>query len=168
MTQIILLLVTAMQLLTNVQNNPALPQSFRDSAISVANYAIEVAQKAIKEQYTPTSTQIIKQVEPLGTPIIQDERTTLEKQRTTIEKDLRITASCSGSVISCTISVRYLENNQGINGIPIKLLNIEETKISSVDGTAQFGVSMKKYGNVTKGVRINAESNGVTKTIILD
>ena len=66
MTQALLLLISAMQLLTLVSGNPQLPQSFKDSVIIIANRAIAVAQEEINNQRqivsTPTPAQVQEQV----------------------------------------------------------------------------------------------------------
>lgn len=50
------LLISAMHLLQVVQGNPQLPQSFRDSAINIANSAIIYAQEQINTQNMPKQT----------------------------------------------------------------------------------------------------------------
>ncbi len=66
MTQALILLISAMQLLTLVSGNPQLPQSFKDNVILIANRAISVAQEEINNQQqivpTPTPVQVQEQV----------------------------------------------------------------------------------------------------------
>lgn len=68
MTIAINLLISAMTLLTMIQQNPNLPQSFRDSAVNIANQAIVVAQNEIANQNkTVTNPVIIDTVAPVQT-----------------------------------------------------------------------------------------------------
>lgn len=68
MTIAINLLISAMTLLTMVQQNPNLPQSFKDSATGIANQAIVVAQDEIaKANQTATTPIVINTVTPVQT-----------------------------------------------------------------------------------------------------
>lgn len=50
------LLISAMQLLTLISNTPNVPQSFKDSAIVIANQAITTAQQVIADENAKAST----------------------------------------------------------------------------------------------------------------
>lgn len=68
MTIAINLLISAMTLLTMIQQNPNLPQSFKDSAVSIANQAIVVAQDEIaKANQTAINPVVINTVTPVQT-----------------------------------------------------------------------------------------------------
>lgn len=68
MTIAINLLISAMTLLTMIQQNPNLPQSFKDSAVGIANQAIVVAQDEIaKANQTATNPVVINTVTPVQT-----------------------------------------------------------------------------------------------------
>ena len=65
MIQALILLITAMQLLTIVASSPNLSQSFKDNAIIVANTAITLAQSEIEKAAT-TTEQVIVPIQNLG------------------------------------------------------------------------------------------------------
>lgn len=73
MTIAINLLISAMTLLTMIQQNPNLPQSFKDSAISIANQAIVVAQdeiaKANQTVANPIVINTVTPVQPVQQPV---------------------------------------------------------------------------------------------------
>ena len=72
MTTVISLLTTALLLLQLVQSNPSLPQSFKDTATTVANRAISQAMESLKipEKNTnpPSSVGSVSSVEPIQNP----------------------------------------------------------------------------------------------------
>lgn len=68
MIQALTLLTMALQLLVAV-NNPGVPDSFRQTAISVANNAIKVAEQAIAEARNPVVPKPIPVPTPIAAPI---------------------------------------------------------------------------------------------------
>lgn len=85
------LLISAQTLLAMVLGNPALPQEFKDNAISIANNAIVVAQEELAKPVvvattpTPEQTQVITtSVQPqVTTTPVQPQVTTAPVQQTT-------------------------------------------------------------------------------------
>jgi small ligand-binding sensory domain FIST len=64
--------MTAMQLLTAVQSQPNLPQSFRDNATQVANYAITYAQAEIANAQAASPDAMLPSaiLEPISVPLL--------------------------------------------------------------------------------------------------
>ena len=70
MTQALTLLIMALQLLVAV-NKPNVPESLKQSAISTANLAIQIAQKALKEPVTTPVPEIVKESPTIPEPKIE-------------------------------------------------------------------------------------------------
>lgn len=117
-TSILTLLIMAMQLLTAVQANPNLPQSFRDTAISIANTAISVAQNALAAQTQNTTlvAGIVPDiVVPLVVPLAPAEQ---PKKEITID----ITSAFNNNIGTYyNIRAHYLENGKPVEGIVMNL-----------------------------------------------
>ena len=111
-----------MQLLTVVQTNPNLPQNYKDSAIAIANYSIEVAQKAIVEQniniaILPSSPPTISV--PAYVPSSPQFGSVKEIKKELTIKDNNCLINKNGTY--CNIGVVYTENGQRIAGVPITI-----------------------------------------------
>lgn len=145
MTTAISLLILALQLLTAVSNNPNLPASFRQTAISVAQEAIQQANAAqstvvpvviqpqdyatIQGQPTPTTPNApvlygsVTATQPMPTDK-SDIVMTIEDQRQTID----------GPLTMIKIIVND-ENGKPINNIPISLTYNGKTTDAKIDTT---------------------------------
>jgi hypothetical protein len=181
MAPILTLLISAVQLLTLAQSNPNLPQSFRDSAISLANYSIQVAQEAIKNQSNEiaTATVNIPVIEPQVNygSVIQPQTIIMPE----VKKEIRInnlnrSINYEGAYYSFNAS--YLEDDKELPGISITISSDDDGKIQSngIEYTKTATQITRKLDNAAwfqylpkdEGMRtLTITANGITATTTL-
>lgn len=197
MTSALTLLLLAFQLLTAVANNPTLPQSFRDTAITVANQAIDAANKEQAAAQTTVQNNATIQVQTntpaTVTPTIAPVFGSVTPQPVYMPtKDTQIKHVISGSDDTGTyyeIRVKYTEDSKLINTIPVTLSgdgtfialqsegiitqpdehrNYPNTiTINTHSVLGEDGSIIVTFKAATLGKTITIEANGVTKTINL-
>ncbi len=112
-----------MQLLAIVSANPQLPQSFRDSAVTIANHAITTAQTELAKSPAAPAPAIIEVTnQPSFGSIPQTQPTIQSMPEKVKEITLNIgQAGESDGVVSYEISAVYTENGQPVNGVPLTI-----------------------------------------------
>lgn len=187
MTIAINLLISAMTLLTMIQQNPNLPQSFRDSAISIANQAITVAQDEIANQNkTATNPVVINNVTPVQTV----QQPVFSGIIPSMNKEISISANPLGEFSGkyhYVIRVTYTENGITPRDIPVNIstndtgafefrdLTLPEEQQNGGLTSGSVTINTKKVGDEiisyvvyranSKPFTITATANGVTKDL---
>ena len=155
MTAILSLLIMAMNLLVAVQNNPNVTPEFRATATSVANYAISVAQEALKTPEATTTPIIIPPQETvIPLPPVQN--------LGTIQAPIMETLF----VVESTISKKVLKNAGGDPYVEIEINIVNGSNDMTWEGVLVNGYhkdkvrqksQSKNYNWVSFSVNTNGE-----------
>lgn len=141
MTQVLSLLIMAVQLLTAAQNSPNLTPEFRQTAINLANYSISVAQEAIQNQtpeIVPQNIPVIPQqivyVQPpvVGSPIINQPTIQVEKN---IELEMVYMKDVERNVYYNS-RLYYTENGVKISGVQVDFT--ADKGVFNIEGERKF------------------------------
>lgn len=156
MEQALTLLMMAFQLLTVLATTPNLPPSFNETAIQIANSAIQVAREEIAKQ--PVEVQatipvveqnVIEQITIYQPPIIGQ----IAPQITHMEKKLIVETSnylTNKHGLYYVVTVFYTEDGKQVAGVPV-----------TITGEGIFLDGQVHKGTITK---TTAQSNGLTSS----
>lgn len=162
MTQILALLISAMNLLVMVQGNPNVTPEFRATATSVANYAISVAQESLKTPVatsTPQDVVVATSTMPVGItqplPQVQNFGTIQPTNPIVMETPF---------IVESTISKKVFKNAFGDPYVEVEINILNGSDDMTWEGTFGNGYHKSKVRPKSQ-VRdyINWISFGVTK-----
>lgn len=157
MIQALTLLIVATQLLSAISANPNIPASFRDNAVTVANYAIEVAEAELAKASAPAPVEEapapapaplpsfsgIKEPIPAPQPAPMPE---VKKELTIVTDNARINQN--GRYYD--VYVRYTENGEQKAGVEVTIssddqgyFNSNGTSGNPVTGVTRAGIGTK-------------------------
>lgn len=190
MAQILLLLTMAMNLLVAAQA-PNVPQSLRDTAVKVANYAIQVANKTLAEATTttpvvsaPTPEPVLgslPQPTPAFVPVPQPPQPApqivyVPAPQPEVKKELKIDIEGENHNADgwyYPISVHYYRNKTLVNDIPVTLTSSDG--FFSVTSTTTMGgygeqpnVTFFYQPNFPPSKTLTATADGVSSTVTFD
>ena len=170
------LMVLALSLLTQVSSNPSLPKSFRDTAIQVANQAIDEANKQLATQSIPQSTSQ-STVQPISSATIQQitqptfgaTQITMPDIKKEVQVDTEATmVNVNGTYVN--LFAFYREDGKALSDVPVTLTSDDGVSMSVNTGPNGYKhgepAAFIQYRPLKAGNRsITLTANGVSKTI---
>lgn len=156
MASILTLLMAAVQLLTIVQGNPNLPQSFRDQAVAIANYSIEVANVELVKLNTVSTSTAPAPVTPTPPPTLGSitvPPTPTQQPMPEVSKEIRVVydnTRTNQNGVYYDVYAFYLEDGQYKSDVDITFSSDDDgTFVGGGKAYNKTGVARTRMGSGT-------------------
>ena len=189
MIQALTLLIVATQLLSAISASPNIPASFRDNAVTVANYAIEVAEAELAKASAPAPVEEAPAPAPTPLPSFSGIKEPIPAPQPApmpeVKKELTLTMG--GSFKNANgrfydIYAYYTENGEQVKGVSVTISSDDDgyfthngkagnplvgATASNTGTKGDIGATYQYIPKATGERTITATANGITATLNL-